>query len=789
MKVRSVSFSKYKVKFNTYIFERLDLFSFLFTQIVLDEHIDKHSRIVDCLNDLDIKEDLWYLFNNVYYRFLDNKIIEDANKETFEDLIVDDIKIDERFIEYLKRGLFPSLEQEEEKEFIYDYLNNKIVLETKESKEDNICVFRVNNAKENIEKILNDNKEGLLNIKDGICIVKEFVVDPYYFDVDLTENNGVLISSHENKADIYKALVDNSLFIDDQIVEGELFTNNVYFECLYGDLMMRDYCKYLFVYDKEKEFLVDKDVIYVGYKIDGELVDLSKKVRYLCGKYLLENNQYVSTCRKDKSQDISEFKLYLVKNKKMFSNNIEKIIELIQGGDFMDYYKILNLKEDATIKEIEQAYNDLSSFYNPKNNVSKSAYKKYREVEQAYNVLKEKRQREIYNLSRKNVIVEDKEIVYDGTFVDINDFDMHNYDIQDLEINEFKDALVEDIYSDYLKLNIKLPYLYYLLNCEYEVDYEKEVFKENDKVCPVCLGIGKVKEDNKVVYCKECLHTGKEVVKRKVKVKKSIRVDNQVIINEDRVIVNFDFFDINEYEVKGNEIRFNYRVSESEYYDGVKFNLKRNDSNLEILKNDFSLLEDTYIFLDKIIKIHWDLSKYKGRDKYGYLISNHQIIYLNPKDYTYSYKSTDVCNYKVEITGRIIRIENLGDKGYQDKNGDLILEVINLENDTELKIFFNKKIKKVSKSLFMMKGEYNNHIFKGKNKFDYDDNYLYIPSLASKVELKKFFIFRLLLSMIYLFIPIIFLLIFSISYIFFIVTFICLLLYVIGALLVMEVKI
>ena len=49
----------------------------------------------------------------------------------------------------------------------------------------------------------------------------------------------------------------------------------------------------------------------------------------------------------------------------------------------MDYYKILNVSEDASLKEIEQAYKDLASFYNPENNVSRNAYKKFREVNEA----------------------------------------------------------------------------------------------------------------------------------------------------------------------------------------------------------------------------------------------------------------------------------------------------------------------------------------------------------------------------------------------------------------------
>ena len=45
MKVKGVSLSKYKVKLDVYIYEKLDLFAFLFTRILLDEKIDKNTKI------------------------------------------------------------------------------------------------------------------------------------------------------------------------------------------------------------------------------------------------------------------------------------------------------------------------------------------------------------------------------------------------------------------------------------------------------------------------------------------------------------------------------------------------------------------------------------------------------------------------------------------------------------------------------------------------------------------------------------------------------------------------
>ena len=329
MKVKGASFSKYKVKLNCYTFYPLDLFSFLFAQIVLDDSIDREKKIVDCLKDLDIKDDLLYLFNNVYYKFVDNFIIEDTLKDDFYDLLVKDIHVDSRFIDYLKQGYFPMFNEEIEKEFVYDYLNNKVVLEDKVYDDSNICVFETNNNKIDIEKIVNDNKKSLLDIKDGLCIVKDVVVDPYYFEIELDKKEAVLKSKLNNKESIYKALENNSLFISDKLIEGEFLSNNIYYECVFASEDFKEYSKYLFVNSKEREFEVNDNVIYVDYSFNYDYLDLVNKNGYECGRMLLENNKYISTFNVSKCKEVSDFKLYLVKNKDKFKVNIDKIISLI----------------------------------------------------------------------------------------------------------------------------------------------------------------------------------------------------------------------------------------------------------------------------------------------------------------------------------------------------------------------------------------------------------------------------------------------------------------------------
>lgn len=328
MKINCASFSKYKLSLNCYSFKKLDFFSFLFTRILLDDSLDKSLKIIDCLNDLDIKEDLHYIFNNVYYNLVDNFIIKDNNYDDINDLKISDIEIDSRFTSYLKEGFLPVFNEEITKEFVYDHLLNKVVLMDKEISSDNICVVEVDNSITNIEKIVNDNKESLFDLSDGICIVKDVIVDPYYFDLNLDdEDKMVLHKSFKNK--VYDSLLKNCLFVNDDILKGNFLSNNVYYKCLFAKEELKEYCDYLFVFNKEKEFDVMDNIIYVDYNFEFDYVDLVNKLGYKCGKCLLENDEYISTFKSSKADKTSEFKLYLLKNKNKFSKNIDKIIELI----------------------------------------------------------------------------------------------------------------------------------------------------------------------------------------------------------------------------------------------------------------------------------------------------------------------------------------------------------------------------------------------------------------------------------------------------------------------------
>ena len=64
----------------------------------------------------------------------------------------------------------------------------------------------------------------------------------------------------------------------------------------------------------------------------------------------------------------------------------------------MDYYRILEIKEDADFLEIKKKYRKLAIKYHPdKNPGDDEAVKKFREITQAYEVLGDEKKRKEYD--------------------------------------------------------------------------------------------------------------------------------------------------------------------------------------------------------------------------------------------------------------------------------------------------------------------------------------------------------------------------------------------------------
>ena len=73
----------------------------------------------------------------------------------------------------------------------------------------------------------------------------------------------------------------------------------------------------------------------------------------------------------------------------------EKIPNAMRMGK--DYYKILGLSRSATEEDVKKAYRKMALKFHPDKNKSPGAEEKFKEIAEAYDVLSDKKKREIYD--------------------------------------------------------------------------------------------------------------------------------------------------------------------------------------------------------------------------------------------------------------------------------------------------------------------------------------------------------------------------------------------------------
>lgn len=72
-------------------------------------------------------------------------------------------------------------------------------------------------------------------------------------------------------------------------------------------------------------------------------------------------------------------------------------------AEVKDYYKVLGVSEGASAEEIKKAYRKLARIYHPDRNPDKPhAEERFKEIQQAYDVLSDDKKRREYDLMRKN---------------------------------------------------------------------------------------------------------------------------------------------------------------------------------------------------------------------------------------------------------------------------------------------------------------------------------------------------------------------------------------------------
>lgn len=68
----------------------------------------------------------------------------------------------------------------------------------------------------------------------------------------------------------------------------------------------------------------------------------------------------------------------------------------------MDYYKILELSEDATEEQIKKSFRKLAMKYHPDRNKTKEAEEKFKEINEAYSVLSDSNKRKEYDFKKNH---------------------------------------------------------------------------------------------------------------------------------------------------------------------------------------------------------------------------------------------------------------------------------------------------------------------------------------------------------------------------------------------------
>jgi molecular chaperone DnaJ len=165
-----------------------------------------------------------------------------------------------------------------------------------------------------------------------------------------------------------------------------------------------------------------------------------------------------------------------------------------------NYYDILGISENATDKEIKQAFRKKATEYHPdKNNGDKNSETKFKEINEAYDVLSKKRTQ--YDNARKNPFSEFG--FSNGGFSDFGfDFGINIEDIFNSYNNRYRRPSYSEENLDII-YNINISFKDVYLNNEINIKYNR------NELCEDCQGTGNDIKSGVKYSCKYC-HNGKD---------------------------------------------------------------------------------------------------------------------------------------------------------------------------------------------------------------------------------------------------------------------------------------
>ncbi len=246
-----------------------------------------------------------------------------------------------------------------------------------------------------------------------------------------------------------------------------------------------------------------------------------------------------------------------------------------------DYYKILGVSKDASQDEIKKAYKKLAKKYHPDLNKSKEAEERFKEINKAYETLKDPKKRAMYDRFGENY--EKAGHGFEGVNFDFSDlfkgmgfdFGEGRFDFSDFEFSDFFD------FGRKQKQNI--------INVEIEFmdavkGIEKEIFIPETEICPICRGTGRERKEVRSPFglfqmqttCHKCHGSGRIEKKgkyQKVKLKIPAGIRNMSKIKKDGFIFRIIIKPHKFFKRDGNDIYLEVPVGISEAILGAEIEI------------------------------------------------------------------------------------------------------------------------------------------------------------------------------------------------------------------------